>query len=130
MKFISIRNLLALLLGMLAIMTGISYQSVILGISGAEVFNDIELGIIASMNFIGFFLGSLYLPKNVNQVGHVRTFAAMTAIFSSTILLFPVLKDTYSWGILQLLSGFSAAGLFVVAESWLNSNVTAFSIMT
>ena len=120
MKFSTIRNLLALLLGMLAIMTGISYQAVVLGVSGAPIFNDIELGIITSMNFVGFLLGSMYIPKSVNKVGHVRCFAAMTAVFSSAILLFAVLTDIYSWSLLQLLSGFASAGLFVVAESWLN----------
>lgn len=76
--------------------------------------------IILSAYYVGFVLGSLRGPVVVSRVGHVRAFAAFTAIVVIAALLHPIVSLSYWWAPLRLLAGFAMAGAFVVIESWLN----------
>ncbi len=75
---------------------------------------------ILSAYYVGFVLGSLRGPIVVSRVGHVRAFAAFTAIVVIAALLHPIVTLGYWWVALRLLAGFAMAGAFVVIESWLN----------
>jgi MFS family permease len=74
--------------------------------------------------FLGFLLGSLLVPRLVTKVGHVRVFAALGSLASSAVLLFVVFVDPWGWAVMRLAIGFCYAGLYVVAESWLNDSST------
>jgi MFS family permease len=74
--------------------------------------------------YIGFLLGSILTPKLTQQVGHIRVFAALSALASAAILLHALFIDVPVWIALRLLSGFCFAGLYIVAESWLNDRAT------
>jgi MFS family permease len=56
-------------------------------------------------------------------VGHVRVFAALTSVASVLILLQGVFVAPLPWTIVRILFGFCFAGIYVVAESWLNGRV-------
>jgi MFS family permease len=77
-----------------------------------------------SCYYVGYVGGSIGTPRLVHRVGHIRVFAAFTAVASVTILLQGVLVDATVWSALRLLSGFCFAGIYVVAESWLNDHAS------
>jgi MFS family permease len=56
----------------------------------------------------------------VRRVGHIRAFAALTATAAAAILVQGVLFGAWTWTILRTVSGVCFAGIYVVAESWLN----------
>jgi MFS family permease len=60
----------------------------------------------------------------VTRVGHIRVFAALASLASVAVLLHSVFVDPVSWTAMRLVTGFSYAGLYVVAESWLNDRAT------
>ncbi len=107
---------------------GLSLIGVFIGASGSlvglraahEGFDTWVTGLIMSANYIGFLLGAFRVPKVIKRVGHIRTFAALTALSSVTILLFPLLIDPWVWAGMRLLTGFASCGIYIVVESWLN----------
>jgi len=77
------------------------------------------LGVVMTTYFAGFLLGAIICPKLIRRVGHVRTFAALTALASISILVHPLLVDPMVWTVMRLASGFAISGM-VVIEAWLN----------
>lgn len=111
----------ALLFGMGLVMLGTGLQSTLLGVrSILEGFPPGVTGIIQSGYFAGFAVGSLFAPGLVARVGHVRVFAALASVASIAVLLHTLYVDPVVWTAMRILTGFSFAGLVVVAESWLN----------
>jgi MFS family permease len=70
--------------------------------------------------YVGFVVGSIAAPALVKRVGHIRVFAALTATAAATILVQGVFVGAWQWGALRAVSGVCFAGIYVVAESWLN----------
>jgi MFS family permease len=52
--------------------------------------------------------------------GHIRAFAVFAATTSAATLAFAIDPDARIWIALRFITGFCSAGLFTVAESWLN----------
>ena len=110
-----------LLFGILLIMVGNGLQGTLLGVrAGLEGFPAAATGLIMSGYYVGFVLGSLYAPRAVRNVGHVRVFAAFASLASIAVLLHTVFTDPVSWTIVRIVTGLGYAGMYVVAESWLN----------
>ncbi len=115
----------ALLLGFGILMLGDGLQATLLAVrSDQEGFSATVTGLIMSSFYVGFLSGSILAPKIMVQVGHVRVFAAFAAIASAAILVHAVFVEVWVWIVLRLISGFCFAGLYVVAESWLNDRAT------
>lgn len=115
----------ALLLGMLMLMLGNGLQGTVIGVRAtAEGFATNTTGLIISGYFIGFLLGSWLTPKFIQQVGHLRVFAALASIASVTVLVHSMLISPWIWVLMRLVTGFAFAGVYIVAESWLNDRVT------
>ncbi len=111
----------ALFLGIGLITIGNGLQGTLLSLRGIiEGFSTLSIGTIMSSYYGGFFMGSILIPKLVKRVGHIRVFAAFASLASVTILAHSVILQPFIWGVIRFLSGFSFAGLFIVAESWLN----------
>ncbi len=111
----------ALLVGVSILLTGQGLQGTLLPIRASlEHFSTLSIGIIGGAYFLGFTLGCLKCGELVKSVGHVRVFAAMTALASASPLLHGLLLNPWVWGLLRFLSGFCFAVLYVVIESWLN----------
>ena len=107
------------------IMSGNGLQGTLLGLrANIEGFPVFVTGIVMSLYYAGFFIGCILTPKMIASVGHIRVFAALASIASTTILLHGVFIDAILWGMVRIISGISFAGLFIVAESWLNSIAT------
>ena len=111
----------ALLLGVGLLMLGNGLQSTLLGVRASEEgFGNAVTGLIMSGYFAGFFAGSLWTPQAVRRVGHVRVFAALASLASIAILLHALLVTPPVWVFMRFVTGLSYAGLYIVAESWLN----------
>ena len=112
----------ALLLGVGLITLCGGMQGTLLGLRGfLEGYSPATLGLIMSGYYVGFLLGAWTVPRSVRLVGHIRVFAALGSFASITILLHSTLVEPIWWVLLRILSGFCFSGLFLVAESWMNS---------
>ena len=115
----------ALLFGFGILMIGDGLQGTLLAVrADLEGFSTTTTGIIMSSFYLGFLIGSILTPKIVVSVGHIRVFAALAALASAAILVHALFISTTIWIGLRLISGFCLAGLYVVAESWLNDKAT------
>ncbi|SIS92256.1 Fucose permease [Roseivivax lentus] len=115
----------ALLLGMLLLMVGNGLQGSLLGVRGSEAgFSPFVMSIVMSAFFFGFIIASQTTPLLIQRVGHVRVFAALGSIISAVLILFPALPYAGFWIAGRVVLGFAFCGLYVTAESWLNSAST------
>ncbi len=120
-----ISNSWALLLGMALIMLGNGLQTSLLGVRASlENFSTTITGFMMSGYFLGLILGCHITPLLVNRVGHIRIFGALASLASTSILLQAIFIDPFIWWLMRLITGFSYAGLYIVAESWLNESAT------
>jgi len=111
----------ALFFGIALMMAGNGLQGSLLGLRASiEGFDTNVLGIVMSGYFVGFLAGSLYAPRVVSKVGHIRVFAALASLASISILVHSIFIDPWVWGGMRIVTGFCYAGLYIVAESWLN----------
>jgi len=110
-------------IGMLMIGNGL--QGTLLGVRASiEEFSVLITGLIMSSYYIGLLAGSIYVPKLVANVGHIRVFAALASLASTTVLVHGVVVDPIAWFFVRAVSGFAFAGLYLVVESWLNDAAT------
>lgn len=120
-----LKNSWALLLGMFLLMLGNGLQGTLLGVRGAiEGFSPTTMSWVMSAYFLGILIGSRTTPYMIRRVGHVRVFAALASLISAAFIVYAMLPDPYVWSAMRLLVGFSFAGVYVVAESWLNDSAT------
>lgn len=112
-----------LLFGILALMIGHGLQGTLLSLGTALAgFPTALSGIVLAGYFLGLLAGSLSVQHLVTRVGHVRVFAAMGAIASTTILFHVLAVDPFAWLVLRIVTGYCFAGIYIVAESWLNAS--------
>lgn len=115
----------ALLIGVAILLTGQGLQGTLVPVrAGLENFSTISIGLIGAGYFLGFTVGCLKTGTLVRRVGHVRVFAAMTALASAMPLLQGMWTEAWIWGLMRLITGFCFAVLYVVIESWINERST------
>ncbi|MCP4980605.1 MAG: MFS transporter [Gammaproteobacteria bacterium] len=115
----------ALLIGFGVLMLGDGLQGTLLAVrADIEGFSATVTGLIMSAFYGGFLVGSLLCPRITARVGHIRVFAALAALASASILVHAIFVNISVWIALRFLSGFCFAGLYIVAESWLNDRAT------
>ena len=116
-----ISNSWALFLGMGLLMLGNGLQATLLGVRASiEDFGRTITGVVMSGYFIGLIAGCSIVPKIVNRVGHVRTFGALASLASTSILLQAIYVTPWFWWAMRFVTGFAYAGIYIVAESWIN----------
>ena len=114
-----------LLLGMLLLLVGNGLQGTLLGIRGAiEGYDAATMSLVMSAYYVGFLVGSQRATGMIARVGHVRVFAALASTISAAFILYAQAPDAWAWVAMRLVVGFSFAGVYVVAESWLNNAAT------
>jgi MFS family permease len=120
----SILRLSSLLLGVALLLTGHGLQLALVPMR-AQIngWNSADVGYLSSMYFIGFIIGCFTIPRLVSRIGHIRAFAALTAVMTTAILALSLGDNMLFWFLLRLAAGFSIVGLYLVIESWLNSQV-------
>jgi len=106
-------------------MLGDGLQATLLAVrADIEGFSATITGFIMSAFYLGFLVGSVLCPRITAKVGHIRVFAALAAMASASILIHALFINITVWILLRLISGFCFAGLYIVAESWLNDRAT------
>jgi MFS family permease len=120
-----LRSTWALLLGIVLIMSGNGLQSSLLGLRGGiEGFTSMVVGVIMTGYYVGVLMGSLLTPRIVRRVGHIRVFAALAALAAIAVLAAALLVHPVAWFASRIATGFAFAGLYVIAESWINDRST------
>ena len=115
----------SLLLGVAILLTGQGLQGVLLPVrANLEGFSTLGVAFVGAAYFLGFTLGCWKGTVLIRNVGHVRVFAAMTAVASASPLLLGMWVNLWAWGVLRVLTGYCFAILYVVIESWLNERST------
>ena len=114
-----------LLLGMGVLMLGAGLQSTLLGIRATlEDFPTTVTGVVMACYYVGYLMGTIAAPRLIRNVGHVRVFAALAAISSAATLVQAAFVRPVAWAAMRLVTGLCFAGIYVVAESWLNGFAT------
>lgn len=115
----------ALFLGILLLMAGNGLQGSLIGVrSEAEGFSATVAGFVMAAYFGGFLAGSRYSEYMLARVGHIRVFAGLASMASSAVLIHALFINPLTWGAMRFVTGMCMAGLYVVAESWLNDLAT------
>ena len=115
-----------LLLGMGILMLGAGLQSTLLGVRAtSEAFPTTVTGIIMSCYYVGYLVGTRLAPQLLRRVGPVRVFATLAALASVAALVHGTWVHPVPWALMRLLSGICFAGIYVVAESWLNHRASS-----
>jgi MFS family permease len=80
--------------------------------------------LISASYYIGFLAGSVLTLRALSRVGHIRVYTALASLLSAGIIAIGITDDATAWMLLRLVTGVCFAGLYVVAESWLNDLAT------
>lgn len=78
------------------------------------------IGAVATAYFIGLTLGSVQVGRVIQQVGHIRTFAAAVSLLSASTLAYSLGENVGWWALLRFVDGLCVAAVYVCLESWLN----------
>jgi MFS family permease len=118
----ALKSTWSLFLGMAFLMLGNGLQGTLISWrANYEGFEPSTTGLIMTSYYLGFFFGSLYTTRLINQVGYIRVFAALASLASTAVLIQIIFISPTVWLLMRLLSGFCCAGIYVVVESWLNA---------
>ena len=116
--FRSLMSSWPLFFGLLLIMIGNGLLVFLLGVrASAAGFSTIVSGLMMGGYFIGFFGGSRDVPRILQDVGHIRTFGALSAVASAAVLVHIVSVNPALWTIMRLFTGFAYAGMNIEVES-------------
>jgi MFS family permease len=115
-----------LLLGMGILMLGAGLLSTLLGVRATiEQFPTTVTGIVMSCYYVGYLIGTRLAPQLLKRVGPVRVFATLAALASVAVLVHGAWVHPGPWAAMRLMTGVCFAGIYVVAESWLNHRATS-----
>jgi len=89
-----------------------------------EGFNTTDIGVVTTGYFFGQLLGAVIFGRIIEQVGHVRAFAAFASLLSASVIGYVFHVDLVIWTLIRILHGMCVAGLLMVVESWLNGSVS------
>ncbi|MGA7983536.1 MAG: MFS transporter [Chromatiaceae bacterium] len=114
-------TILIVLSGLGLLLVGVGLLGTLLGVRATiELFGSLEIGFIMAGYYAGYVLGTLFAPRIVRNVGHIRSFSAFAALGASCALAFGLLVDPWVWFVLRVVNGICVVGLYMVVESWLN----------
>lgn len=112
----------SLLLGTALLLTGNGLMSTLVALRGSiEGFSDQTLGLMGSIYFVGFLVGTWTTPKLIRRIGHIRAFTFFASSLAAMILLHSLLLHPVVWMVLRLITGIALVGFYTIIESWLNS---------
>lgn len=111
-----------LFLSLFLLLLGGGLQGSLVSVRGAdEGFSTLTLSLISTGFYVGYFTGSMVVQSWLKRVGYIRVFAALVALASVAAIAYPMFIDAATWFFMRVLTGFSFAGIYMVCESWLNS---------
>ena len=118
----AVRSLLA---GVVLVMACNGLLRVALGVRAeSEDFGLVVTGVVMAGYFLGFLFGTRAAEHFIATVGHIRVFAALAAMGSTSSILHVIWVHPASWTLLRFAYGMCLAGILVTVESWLNDMAT------
>lgn len=115
----------ALFTGIGMMMIGNGLQGTLVGIRSEQAgFDTTVIGLVMSGYFFGILAGSRAAFKALSSVGHIRVFAALASMASAASLIYLITDNAIAWGLMRFATGVCMAGLYIVAESWINDLAT------
>jgi len=118
-------SVLPLFLGLALLMLGNGLLGSLLGVrADLEGFPTVVIGVVMSMYYVGFLVGSLTIPRRLITVGHIRVFAGLASLAAATALTYSLFVAPLAWGGLRFVFGLAMSGLYVTVESWLNDRAS------
>ncbi|MDZ7667077.1 MAG: MFS transporter [Desulfotignum sp.] len=117
----NIRPFIALYSSVVLMMMGLGLLNTFLGLRlSLEGVSTQVTGLVLSAYFVGLVAGTAYCRKIIRNVGHIRAFAAFTAVTTAVVMVHGLYTFPLLWAVLRFAAGISNMGLFMVIESWLN----------
>ncbi len=117
----TLASLAALLISVGILLLGGGLLGTLLSVRlGVEGVSATVIGMVMACYSVGFVLGTLFCDRIIQKVGHIRVFAALAALAACAALAHGLYVDPWLWAGLRIMFGFAIAGLYMVAESWLN----------
>lgn len=117
-----VRAARTLFISMAVLMVGLGLANSLTGVRASlEGFSSAAIGLIGAAYYIGLLPGSLVTPSIVGRVGHIRVFAGLASLAAASVVTLPAAVAVAPWVAIRVILGFCMAGLYVTAESWLNS---------
>ncbi len=111
--------------GLALLMVGNGLLGSLLGVrADLAGFPTIVIGVVMSMYYVGFLLGSLTIPRWLIKVGHIRVYAGLASLAAATALSYSLLIAPLAWGVFRFVFGLAMSGLYVTVESWLNDRAS------
>ena len=111
----------SLFVGLGFLLMGVGLFATALSIDAESLhFSNIEIGLLGASYYGGFLIGAILTPSALAGVGHIRVYTALSSLLSAAILFVGLTSSPLAWIALRFFSGACIAGLYVVAESWLN----------
>lgn len=115
----------SLLLGMGIVQLGNGLLTTVISLRmKIEQFPTEVIGLVLACYFAGQMIAARTLPRIVERVGPVRTFAAAAALLAAAALSQILLVTAVVWTVLRTATGYGMAGLNMVVESWLNARAS------
>ncbi|MBC6443521.1 MAG: MFS transporter [Rhodobacteraceae bacterium] len=94
-------------------------------LSGLQIgFSEMQIGLLGSAHFLGFFAGCWWAPRLLGTVGHSRGFAAFAAIGAIGAIAHPMLMDPAAWAFMRVMTGLCVAGCYTIIEAWMQAKLT------
>jgi MFS family permease len=87
---------------------------------GKAEFDGLGTSLVTAGYPLGFLIGCIFGVRMVGLFGHIRTFAALAAATAVTTLLLEASSEPFLWFVVRVTQGACLAGLFIVADSWIN----------
>ena len=117
----NIRPFISLYSSVTLMMMGLGLLNTFLGFRlSLEGVSTQVTGLVLSAYFVGLVAGTTYCRKIIRNVGHIRAFAAFTAVTTAVVMVHGLYTSPLLWAVLRFAAGISNMGLFMVIESWLN----------
>jgi len=122
---LTLRTLIPLFFAEGLLLGGGGLIATVLSISGSRAgFDPTMIGLIGTGYFLGYLIGCFVNPRLVKNVGHIRVFAAYSAIAGASSLLFALFVEPLVWIGVRAIAGFCFSGLFMVMEGWISGAST------
>jgi len=111
--------------GLAVLIVGVGLFATVIGVRAElEGFGTLTIGAIGGAYYAGFVVGSRIALHVVGTVGHIRVYAALSSLLAAVVLSAGLVVHPVAWLLLRFLGGVFIAGVYVVAESWLNQIAT------
>jgi len=82
------------------------------------------IGLLSTCYYGGLLLGARTAYYLIKSVGHIRSFAACTAVVSACVAIHGLSDNLYLWLVLRVAVGLGMMCNYMVLESWLNEQAS------